>query len=80
MDRGEITNIVDEEIGNYRESSVFKVADIAMECVRYRGRTQPTMNQVCNDLEQALGLETTGSPISPTTTREVHLFDDVRAR
>ena len=70
--------MVDENIGtNYNTSSVWKVAEIAMACVQFEGRKRPTMNKVCNELMEALRLETSSAPISLIAGREYSSFGEL---
>ena len=79
---GKISEIVDKEIGsNYNDiSSVWKVVDTAMACVKYEGKQQPTMNEVCNELSEALRLETSSQTISSAIIGEYYPLNDVSAR
>ena len=78
--QGAIEEVVDENIGtNYNTSSVWKVAEIAMACVQFEGRKRPTMNKVCNELMEALRLETS-SPTMSSSGGEYLPFGDVKAR
>jgi hypothetical protein len=56
-ERGAIEEIVDAKMGDYNVSSMWRVAEVAMACTQSEGRHRPTMNQVCNDLLEALRLE-----------------------
>ena len=78
--QGAIGEIVDQDMGNYNISSIWKVAEIAMACVQFEGRTRPTMNEVCNELSEALRLETSSQTISPAVTGECYPLNDVKAR
>ena len=79
MRTGKIREMIEKAIGSsYNDlSSVWKVADTAMACVKYAGKEQPTMNEVCRDLEEAMGFETTGSHIILTNTE---VYSNVKAR
>ena len=80
-EKGAIEEIVDRKIGgNYNASSIWKVAEIAMACTQFKGRKRPTMNEVCNELAEALRLEISSNTISPTTTGEYFPPIDVNAR
>ena len=73
FERGVIEEVVDNRLQNeYNVSSVWKVVDTAMACVKYEGKQQPTMNEVCKDLEEAMAFETTDSHIILTTSTEVY--------
>ena len=61
-------------------SSVWKVAEIAFACAKYESRKRPTMNEVCNELTEALRLETSSSTFSPRTTGECLPLNDINAR
>ena len=80
-EQGEIEKVVDKRLGNeYNVSSIWKVAEIAMACVQFQGRKRPTMNEVCNELSEALRLETSSQTISPAVTGECYPLNDVKAR
>ena len=76
---GAMEEIVDRDMGHYNISSIWKVAEIAMACVQFEGRTRPTMNEVCHELSEALRLETTQTISSPIT-EEYNPLNDVGAR
>ena len=80
-EQGEIEKIVDKRLGNeYNVSSIWKVAEIAMACVKYQGRTRPTMNIVCGELMDAIRLESGDVGVSPATTGAFFSSTDVRVR
>ena len=80
-EKGAIEEIVDHEIGsNYNVSSIWKVAEIGMACAQYEGRKRPTMDEVCNELTEALRLEISSNVISPTTTGECFPLTNVNVR
>ena len=79
--QGAMEEILDHQIGrNYNVSSIWKVAEIAMACAELKGRKRPTMNEVCNELAEALRLEISSNTISPTPTGEYFPLIDVNAR
>ena len=78
--QGAIEEVVDQNMGNYNISSIWKVAEIAMACVQFQGRKRPTMNEVCHELSEALRLETSSQTISSTITGEYYPLNDVSAR
>ena len=80
-ENGAIEEIVDHKFGrNYNASSIWKVAEIAMACAQFKGRKRPTMNEVCNELAEALRLEISSNIISPITTGEYFPPINVNAR
>ena len=55
---GNIQEIVDKRLRNkYNASSICKVTAIAMACVQIDGIKRPTMDDVCNDLKDAIRME-----------------------
>ena len=55
---GNIQDIVDNRLRKkYNASSMCKVAKIAMACVQIDGIKRPTMDDVCNDLKDAIRIE-----------------------
>ena len=85
-ERGVIERVVDRRLGEeYNISSIWKVAEIAMACVQYEGIMRPTMNVVCNELMEALRLESVtvnphGVSASSTTDFFSPTTDSVLAR
>ena len=80
-EKGAIEKIVDHKFGNnYNVSSIWKVAEIAMKCAQYEGTKRPTMEEVCNDLAEALRLEISCNTISPTPTGECFSPINLNAR
>ena len=76
--QGAIEEVVDEEIhDDYNVSSIWKVAEIAMMCVQFQSRKRPTMVEVCNELMEALRLETSSAPISLIAGREYSSFGEL---
>ena len=70
-----IEKVVDKRFENeYNVSSVWKVAEIAMACVEFEGIKRPTMDSVCNDLGEAIRMESNYESM-PMTTHEVSLID-----
>ena len=78
---GMIEKIVDERFeGKYNASSIWKVVEIAMECVKFEAVNRPTMIHICNDLNEAIRLEDNYEYCSPLSTGEVQSYSDVHAR
>ena len=68
-------------VGTYNSSSVWKVAEIAMACTQFQGGKRPTMDEVCNELSQALRLETSyHTTYASTDTEDQFPFGEVRSR
>ena len=68
---GNIQEIVDKRLRNkYNVSSICKVAEIAMACVQIDGVKRPTMDNVCNDLKDAIKMESTNES-SVMTIRDI---------
>ena len=81
-EQGEIEKVVDKRLGNeYNVSSIWKVAEIAMACVDYEGIKRPTMNVVCNELMEALRLESVNHHgVSASSTSDFFSTAEVQAR
>jgi hypothetical protein len=82
-EQGMILRVVDKRLGrDYNESSIWKVAEIAVACVQYNGSLRPTMIDVCDELKEALRLES--DPFhgaSPNVTGDFRFSTtDVQAR
>ena len=66
-----IENIVDDRLENrYNVSSIWKLAEIAMECVQYEGAKRPSMYAICNELVEAIKLERVYSSPQISNTEE----------
>ena len=69
-----IENVGDKRFQNeYNVSFVWKVAEITMACIEFEGITRPTMDSVCNDLGEAIRMESNYESM-PMTTHEVSLI------
>ena len=80
-ERGIIENIVDERLqNNYNLSSIWKVAKITMTCVQFEGAKRPTMNVVCNELSEAIGMESSHESSPWTTTDVLSIYSHVQVR
>ncbi|KAH7440131.1 hypothetical protein KP509_04G093000 [Ceratopteris richardii] len=56
--RGMIDDIVDPSLGgHYDVDSVWKVLEVALACVEMPSSKRPSMNQVCQDLKEALDVQ-----------------------
>ncbi|XP_010447852.1 PREDICTED: probable LRR receptor-like serine/threonine-protein kinase At4g29180 [Camelina sativa] len=61
----ELDGIVDPLLrGDFSEDSAWKFVEIAMSCVRERGSSRPTMNQIVTELKQCLAAELDREPQS----------------
>ena len=61
-------------------SFMWKVAEIAMERVQHKGIKRPTMYNVCNDLCEAIIMES-NHKASPMVTREISsTYSNVQAQ
>ena len=77
---GMIEKIVDERFeGKYNASSIWKVVEIAMECVKFETVNRPTMIHICNELNEAIRIEENYES-SPMTTGEYLGYSSVQAR
>ena len=76
-----IQEVVDERLKDeYNLSSMWKVVEIAMECVEREGIKRPTMYQVCNVLREAMIMESNHES-SPMVTGEMSsIYSNVQAR
>ena len=81
-ERGAIESVIDRRLGEeYNISSIWKVAEIAMACVEYEGIQRPTMTVVCNELMEALRLESVKPHgVSASSTSDVFSTPNVQAR
>ena len=81
LEQGMIHEVVDERIKDeYNLSSMWKVADIAMACVQHEGMKRPTMYNVCNELRDAIIMES-NHEASPMVTSEISsTYSNVQAR
>ena len=72
--------IVDERFeGKYNVSSIWKVAEIAVECVKFEAVNRPTMIRICTELNEAIRIEENYES-SPMTTGEYLGYSSVQAR
>ncbi|XP_010438298.1 PREDICTED: probable LRR receptor-like serine/threonine-protein kinase At4g29180 [Camelina sativa] len=61
----ELDGIVDPLLrGDFSEDSAWKFVEVAMSCVRERGSSRPTMNQIVTELKQCLAAELDREPQS----------------
>ena len=81
FEQGMIQEVVDKRLKDeYNLSSMWKVAEIAMECVQREGIKRPTMYKVCNDLREAIIMESNHES-SPMVTGEISsIYSNVQAR
>ena len=80
-ERGIIENVVDERLENkYNLSSIWKVAEVAMTCVQFEGAKIPTMNVVCIDLSEAIGMESNHESSSWITTEVSSVYSLLQVR
>jgi hypothetical protein len=82
-EQGVIERVVDRRLGSdYNVLSMWKVAEIAVACVQFAASLRPTMINVCDELKEALRLES--DPLhgaSPTITGDFNISaTDVQAR
>ena len=60
-------------------SSIWKVVEIAMSCVRFEAIKRPTMANICNDLAEAVRMgENYG--FSPKVIGETQSYSNVKPR
>ena len=76
-----IEEVVDERLKDeYNLSSMWKVAELAMACVQHEGIKRPTMYNVCNELREAIIMES-NHKASPMVTREISsTYSNVQAQ
>ena len=79
--RGVIEEIVDNRLENeYNVSSIWKVVEIAMACVQLEGIKRPTMYTICNDLDEALRIESNSESSAMNTEEVSSIYSNVQAR
>ena len=76
-----IQEVVDERLKDeYNLSSMWKVAELAMACVQHEGIKRPTMYNVCNELREAIIMESEHES-SPMVVGEISsIYSNVQAR
>ena len=80
-ERGVIEEVVDNRLENeYNVSSVWKVVEIAMACVKLEGIKRPTMYTICNDLDEALRIESNSEGSAMNTEEVSSIYSNVQAR
>ena len=80
-ERGVIEEVVDKRLENeYNVSSVWKVVEIAMACVQLEGIKRPTMYSICNDLDEALRIESNSEGSAMNTEEVSSIYSNVQAR
>ena len=59
-----IEDVVDKGLeNNYTLSSIWKVAEIGMACVQFEGMKRPTISTICNELGEAIRMESKVEPV-----------------
>ena len=80
-EQGAIEEVVDNRLENeYNVSSVWKVVEIAMACVHSQGKKRPTMYTICNDLDEALRIESNYESSAMNTEEVSSIYSNVQAR
>ena len=80
-EQGVIEEVVDDRLENeYNVSSVWKVVEIAMACVQLEGIKRPTMYTICNDLDEALRIESNSESSAMNTEEVSSIYSNVQAR
>ena len=80
-EHGAIEDVVDNWIQNeYNVSYVGKVVEIAMACLQLQGKKRPTMYTICNDLDEALRIESNYESSAMNTEEVSSIYSNVQAR
>ena len=80
-ERGVIEEVVDNRLENeYNVSSIWKVVEIAMACLQLQGKKRPTMYTICNDLDEALRIESNYESSAMNTEEVSSIYSNVQAR
>ena len=61
-------------------SSMWQVIEIAMACVQLEGIKRPTMYTICNDLDEALRIESNSESSAMNTGKVSSKYSNVQAR
>ena len=81
FEQGMIQEVVDKRLKNeYNLSSMWKVVEIAMACVQHEGIKRPTMYNVCNELREAIIMESNHEALPIVTGEISSRYSNVQAR
>ncbi|XP_024537067.1 probable LRR receptor-like serine/threonine-protein kinase PAM74 [Selaginella moellendorffii] len=64
LERGNLKTLIDPKLSSYKEQAVWKVLELAMNCVEHRSDRRPNMSAVVNELKEAIQLEEEGNSIT----------------